>query len=216
MLDEKRKGKAVITPTQPESASETSSTQPNVTEEEPEEEEILTKPLVVVLWAAKAGQKRPVGSYSLETIDMFRMTYSEFIVRLCQVLSSKHPKDTKDATIRFAAKACKSAAKATELPKGFPKCLDFVDIDSDEGYESFRELVELNCEQMKSGAPVIQLLGTIAPKPVIEEEETVATERSASDEDDDPGRKVCPFRFKTDSDCDEIAFGRSAQCRQDL
>jgi len=192
MLDQKRKGKAPVVTTQPDSEVGTSSI-----EEESEVEDLLHKPLVVVVWAIRAGQKRPLGSYSLETIDMFRMTYSEFIVKLNLVVSSKHPKDAKDSTIRFAARACKMASKATELPKGFPKCLDFVDLDSEDDYESFRELVELNLEQMKAGSPVVQVVGTIAPKPVVEEEqEAIPIERSESDEDGDRGRNVFPFEFK--------------------
>lgn len=156
-------------------------------------------PLVCVLWVAKAGQRKPVGSYLLETIDLLNMTYPQFVARFDKAVSVKcGGKDTANTTIQYSAKPCKAAAKSTEFPKGFPNCIDFAKCDSNEAYQSFLELVRINLAQMKRGTkPVIQLVATIVQNPVtaVEDQGVVTTDIVGFNEaigGGSPGRQVFP------------------------
>jgi hypothetical protein len=164
------------------------------------------KPLVCVLWIAKAGQRKPAG-YCLDTIDIWGMTYPQFVVRLNALVCSKGGvKNATNVDIQYSAKACKMAAKATELPKGFPVCLDFATCDSAEAYHCFLQLIRLNLAQMRTGTePVIQIIGMISPKPAaavpVQDASTTGAEvcdGGIGDNDTDiigsPTRKVSPFR----------------------
>jgi hypothetical protein len=170
------------------------------------DDEELPLPLVCVVWVAKAGQRKPVGSYLLETVDLLSMTYPQFVARFDKAVSTKcGAKDTTNTTISYRAKPCKAAAKSTDFPKGFPNCVDFAEFDSTDAYESFRELVRMNLTQMKKGTkPVIQLVATIAQNPVAagEDQGVVTTGNAGSDGDiiGSPGRQVFPFRLRADSD----------------
>ena len=121
------------------------------------------KSLVCVLWTAKAGQRKPLGAYCLETVNLWSMKYPDFIAHFDSLVISKcGAKETTNATIRYSVKACKMAAKATDLPKSFPNCIDFTTCDCAEAYDSFLELVRLYLAQMKTGTqPVIQVVGSI-------------------------------------------------------
>ena len=157
----------------------------------------LRNPLVCVLWMVKAGQRKPLG-YCLDTVDLWSMTYTQFIIRLDSLVNSKcGSKETANATIRYNIKACKAAAKATDLPKGFTNCVDFMTCDCAEAYSSFLELVRLNLAQMKKGTqPVIQVVGSILQNSaaVIEHQDVVTDGVARCNLTDDNDISESPIR----------------------
>ena len=162
-------------------------------------------PLVCAVWIAKAGQWRNL-SFSLTTIDLWKMTYPEFVAELNKTAVETSRKDAANATISYCVKPLKVAAKATEPPKGLPKCPDFVRCDSKESYESFLKLVRLTLAQMKTGSqPVVQVVGTIIQNsPMAVDDQGVITVASDSDQETDADadgirtRKVFPFIFQAE------------------
>lgn len=165
LISDKRKGTEKDTASVIESNSPTAEDNTDISTDLTSDEDIPPqKSLVCVLWTAKAGQRKPLGAYCLETVNLWSMTYPDFIAHFDSLVISKcGAKETTNATIRYSVKACKMAAKATDLPKGFPNCIDFTTCDCADAYDSFLELVRLNIAQMKTGTqPVLQVVGCIS------------------------------------------------------
>ena len=202
-----RKGTAEIPLTMAE--SESLSAAESLVDLTSDDESVLEKPLVCVLWVAKDDQRKPLGPSRLLTLDLWTKTFAQAVVHLNKKVelffSGKH---TTNSTISYRAKPCKMVSKAHDVPKGFPNCIDFAECDSEEAYNSFLELMRLNLTQMKRGQePVVQIVAIISPEPIAAVGDQGVDILGAADSDDiteDVTRKVFPFRFQADLDRDKL------------
>jgi hypothetical protein len=196
-----RKGIAEIPPT---AAAE------SVVDLTSDDEDVLQNPLVCVLWVVKVRERHPLSPAKLFTLDLWTKTFAQAVAHLNEKIECLfHAKHIANSTIDYRARPFKVISKAHDLPKGFPKCNDFAECDSEEAYDSFLHLMRLNLAQMKKGhEPVVQIIAIISPEPIAAVEDQSVVILGAADSDNDMEnvtRKVFPFRLQADLDRDKIA-----------